>query len=157
LPEVTLDVVVGPLGDDPEAVRQALADVGGATLHLVPEAIRPLMLDADLAVTAGGVTLLELAATGTPSVGICLAQNQAANLAGLAEAGALCFAGFVADPRLPEAVEGSLRELAAAPERRRQLGERARELVDGRGAFRVAEAMRERLAEASKMARQGAC
>lgn len=157
LPEALLDVVVGPLGDDPEAVRQALVDVGGVTLHIVPESIHPLMLDADLAVTAGGVTLIELAATGTPTVGVCLAQNQQANLVGLAAARALRFAGFAEDPGLPGAVEGALAELAADAGRRQKLGERARQLVDGLGARRVAQAMRERLAEAPLIVRNGAC
>jgi spore coat polysaccharide biosynthesis predicted glycosyltransferase SpsG len=157
LPTVSLDAVVGPLGDGPEVMRQALADVGGATLHIVPESIRPLMLDADLAVTAGGVTLCELAATGTPAVGVCLAQNQQTNLVGLDRAGALRFAGFAEDPGLPLAVEGALAELAADAARRRELSARARHLVDGLGARRVAQAMRERLAEAPLIVRNRTC
>jgi spore coat polysaccharide biosynthesis predicted glycosyltransferase SpsG len=157
LPEATLDVIVGPAGDVPAAVTAALAGLGGVILHAAPESIRALMLDADLAVTAGGVTLLELAATSTPSVGVSVVSNQQANLAGLARSGALLLAGGAGDPGLPDALEAALTSLTADAGRRRALGERARQLVDGRGAARVAEAMRELLAEVSLAARGGRC
>lgn len=157
LPEATLDVIVGPAGDIPAAVTAALAGLGGVILHAVPESIRALMLDADLAVTAGGVTLLELAATATPSVGVSVVSNQQANLAGLARGGALLLAGGAGDPGLPDALEAALTSLTADAGRRRALGERARQLVDGRGAARVAEAMRERLAGVPLAASNGRC
>jgi len=157
VPAATLDVVVGPAGDTPAAVTAALERIGGVTLHAAPESIRPLMLDEDLAVSAGGVTLAELAAAATPTVGICLAPNQQPNLAGLARDGALLLGGVAEGPGFPEALEGALASLAADAGRRRALGERARQLVDGRGAARVASAMRQHLAETPLTAEIGRC
>lgn len=156
LPHALVDIVVGPVGDDPDTVERALAASDRARLHIAPESLRPLMLGADVAMAAGGVTLLELAATGTPTVGICLAPNQRLNLAGLERDGALLFAGLAGDPALADAVEAALADLAVDARRRLALGARARQLVDGRGAARVAGAIRERLAEAGLAARSGA-
>jgi len=146
LPGAALDAVAGPAGDAADAVRAALADLGDVTVHAAPASLRPLMLRADLAVSAGGVTALELAATATPAVGVCLAANQRRNLLGLADEGALVAAGDADDPGLPAAVRAAVAALAVDPERRRRLGARGRALVDGLGAARVADAMRARLA-----------
>jgi spore coat polysaccharide biosynthesis predicted glycosyltransferase SpsG len=157
LPRTTLDIVLGPVGDGLGAMRAALTGLRGFRLHAAPEPIRTLMLEADLAVTAGGVTLLELAATGTPMVGICLAPNQHTNLTGFARENAALFAGFAEDPELPGAVGAALLPLAADAGRRRALGARARQLVDGLGSARIAGALRGLLVPASAAVKNSQC
>ena len=157
LQDAELDIVVGPLGDDPQAVMAALAGLSGFRLHRAPESLRRLMLEADVAVTAGGVTLLEAAAAAVPAVGVCVAPNQEPNLSGFAREGACAFAGRAEDSGLPSAVEAALVALAADSGRRRVMGERARQLVDGRGAERVAEAIRTRLVQIPVAAEMGPC
>jgi len=144
LPSAGVDIVVGPLGDSLDAVRAAIGGADGITFHESPETLESLMEAADLAVTAGGVALLELAAAGLPSVGICLAANQEANLAGFARAGATVLAGRASDAGLGDMVAEAVRGLAAAAPRQ-TLAERARALVDGHGASRVAACIRARL------------
>jgi UDP-2,4-diacetamido-2,4,6-trideoxy-beta-L-altropyranose hydrolase len=146
VPSAVVDVVVGPLAAATDGLSAELGGAGGVTLHRKPATLRPLMAAADLAVSAGGVTLLELAATATPSVAIVLVANQAAAVAGLAGAGAVVSVGDAAEGDVAARVRIALAALAADPGRRRVLGGRARELVDGRGAVRVAEALRTRLA-----------
>jgi len=147
LPAAVVDLVVGPAGDDPSLVVEKLADLDGVNVHAAPESVRPLMLGADLAITGGGFTLFELAATGTPALGVELAPNQRANLAGMVGAGTLVVAGKAEEAGLHEAVGRTLRTLALDVERRRAMSQRGLALVDGRGAVRVAEAIRARLAE----------
>jgi spore coat polysaccharide biosynthesis predicted glycosyltransferase SpsG len=142
LATAAVDVVVGPVGDAADAVARALAGVGGVTVHAAPESLRPLMLAADLAVSGGGVTALELAATATPTVAVRLSENQRRNLDGLERAGAVVPAGDAADPGLAAAVEAAVAALARDPARRRRLGEQGRDLVDGRGVTRVADELR---------------
>jgi spore coat polysaccharide biosynthesis predicted glycosyltransferase SpsG len=144
LPDADLDVVVGPDADT-LIVKRALRSVPGVTLHVAPADMRAIMLTADVAVSAGGVTVLELAATATPCVGVCVAPNQRRNLVGLETAKALLFAGAAEDFRLPAAVRDALAVLRTDAGRRRTLGERARRHVDGGGAARVAEAIRTRV------------
>jgi spore coat polysaccharide biosynthesis predicted glycosyltransferase SpsG len=147
LPDATVDVVVGPAGDGPAAVAAGLAGADGVEIHAAPGSVRPLMIEADLAITGGGVTVFELAAAGTPAIGVELAPNQRPNLLGMAEAGTLLVAGRGTEAGLDEAVSRALEDLAPDAERRRAMSRRGRELVDGRGAARVAEAIRAGLEE----------
>jgi spore coat polysaccharide biosynthesis predicted glycosyltransferase SpsG len=133
-----LDVVVGPAGDAYERVRAALAGLPEVRYHRAPSGMRPLMIETDLAIAAGGVTVYELAAAGIPTVGIALAANQRPNLEGLAAAGAIVRAGDADDAGVASRVEAAVAALAADRDRRADLARRARSLVDGRGAARVA-------------------
>jgi spore coat polysaccharide biosynthesis predicted glycosyltransferase SpsG len=40
------------------------------------EEIKEIMLESDMAISAGGQTLYELARVGVPTVGVCIADNQ---------------------------------------------------------------------------------
>jgi UDP-2,4-diacetamido-2,4,6-trideoxy-beta-L-altropyranose hydrolase len=105
----------------------------------------------DLAVTAAGGTLVELARVGTPAVAVVVADNQAPGARALAEAGAVVNLGR--HETLDAAAIGvAVAELADNPDRRQALSRRGRELVDGRGAARVLDAMHE-LAAAGVAAR----
>ncbi len=142
VPEATVDVVAGPFG-----ARDRLGATGDATggaragrvaVHGDVPDMRPLMRAADLAVTGAGVTLYELAATGTPAVVVEVADNQAPNASGFAAAGAALRAGRSGDRGLRDGIAAAVARLAGDPALRTAIAARARELVDGRGALRAA-------------------
>jgi len=107
---VRLDVVVGPWFAGVAELRALAGGSGGAiVVHEQPRDMRALMLAAGLAISGGGQTTFELAATGTPTVAIRLADNQTLTLETLAEAGALIQAGalvndtsIVRETKVPE-------------------------------------------------------
>jgi spore coat polysaccharide biosynthesis predicted glycosyltransferase SpsG len=143
---ITLDVVVGPLVEDVAAVREAVRSTPGrVTLHESPKHLRDLMLAADLAITGGGQTVYELAATGTPMVAIRLAENQRLNIEAMQAAGVLEYAGDVHDAALETGLVAALATLAADTARRAEMSRRGRGVVDGRGAGRLARAVRDLL------------
>ena len=142
VPDATVDVVAGPFG-----ARGGLDVAGEATgraradrieVHGDVPDMRPLMRAADLAVTGAGVTLYELAATGTPAVVVEVADNQAPNASGFAAAGAALRAGRSGDRGLRDGIAAAVARLAGDPALRAALAARARMLVDGRGALRAA-------------------
>jgi UDP-2,4-diacetamido-2,4,6-trideoxy-beta-L-altropyranose hydrolase len=141
LPECALDVVIGPFCSQTAPIEAAARQHAAVTLHLHPTHVRALMLAADLAITAGGQTTYELAATGTPAIGIQVAENQAGNLQGWARRGALLPVGCVTDPDLEFKLRAALLALAGDPARRATMSRRGRALVDGRGVPRVARAI----------------
>jgi spore coat polysaccharide biosynthesis predicted glycosyltransferase SpsG len=96
-----------------------------------PDSMAEALAAADLAVTAGGQTMLEAAALGIPTVAVPVAANQEGQARALADAGA------VRMTTVGEALNevGRLAEDASA---RRSLSEAARAAVDGKGARRVA-------------------
>jgi UDP-2,4-diacetamido-2,4,6-trideoxy-beta-L-altropyranose hydrolase len=89
------------------------------------------LLGSDLIITAGGQTLLEAAAAGTPAIAVVLAENQRSQAEAVAGGGA----AVLADPG--PAVAAAVSELAADRDRRAALALSGQELIDGFGALRV--------------------
>jgi spore coat polysaccharide biosynthesis predicted glycosyltransferase SpsG len=123
--------------------RQALGDLLGRTRRrfTVREDVSEMsaaMAHADLAVCSFGMTSYELAAMGVPAVCVCLTEDHAESASALVAAGmgiSVGVDGQDTETRLAAAVEGLLVDRNA----RAQMSARARKLVDGRGARRIAE------------------
>ena len=138
LDTATVDLVAGPFAR--EGVTDAIENPR-MIVHRGVSTLRSLMLAADVAVSGAGMTLLELAATATPTVFLTLAANQRPNAAAFELAGAGVAAGSADHPDLAVTVARCLERLAADAALRERLGAAARRLVDGQGARRVAQEM----------------
>ena len=140
---VELVAVTGPAFSDPRALESSLPglphplrlerDVSG-------DRLAELMLEADLMVGSGGMSVYEIAALGTP--GVVLAQNEREDkrMRDFARHGTVRYLGLgtdVADADLFAEVDGLLRDAS----RRREMSARGRSLVDGLGAARAADAV----------------
>lgn len=101
-----------------------------------------LFASADLVLSAAGVTLLELCCIGTPTALVQIADNQAAGYEAAVSQGLT--AGLGTDPR--EHIE-TLRTLLLHPAQRETLGEKAKTVVDGRGADRILDKIEAQLHE----------
>jgi UDP-2,4-diacetamido-2,4,6-trideoxy-beta-L-altropyranose hydrolase len=126
------------------SANPALDALGAACRRYGPSA---LLVDApdlssffgrhDLQVGAGGGALWERCCIGAPTIAIAFADNQRPSLAALEAVGAVKAVSPIDLDSLGKAVHRLIDDPAA----RRRLSERARTLVDGRGAERVALAM----------------
>jgi len=125
LPSATIDLALGPLSDDRADPWE------GVTLHRGLRSLRGLMLQADLAVTGGGMTIYECLAAGTPTVGVCLADNQRPNIDALSRAQLIM--------SIESSLEDAVRRLAADSRLRRRMSAEGQRRIDGRGAERVAD------------------
>jgi spore coat polysaccharide biosynthesis predicted glycosyltransferase SpsG len=106
-----------------------------------------LAWEADLAITAGGLTMFELACVGTPSIVVCGEPFEVEPGIRLDKAGAvvsLGFGGGVDYAKLPDLVD----DLSNGVEVRRRMSARGKESVDGRGCERTVGLIRERLEQA---------
>ena len=140
--DLVVSAVIGPCVEHVQAIEQAAR----ACRHEVrllhdPHAIWETMRDADLAVSAAGQTLYELAAVGCPTVAICVADNQEAQWQAFADAGVVRQAGRAGEPNLIRRVLEAVDSLLPNAPVREAMSAAGRQLVDGRGAGRVAEAM----------------
>jgi spore coat polysaccharide biosynthesis predicted glycosyltransferase SpsG len=137
-------VVLGPaFRHEPEltvAVSHSTLDL---SIVRCPRHMVPLMQEADVAITAGGMTMFELACVGTPSVVICGEPFEVETARRFERAGIvkqLGFGGEVDYARLPTMIE----DLSADVEERTQMSRRAQQLVDGWGCERILNVILER-------------
>ncbi len=135
-----LDVILGAKCPHLDTVRQRIARLPGAELHVDSNRVARLFAVADIGIGAGGVALLERCCVGLPSLGICVADNQAAGLAALMKLGVVESLGSLSELAAGQ-VAASLLTMMAEPGRLRQMSETAMVLVDGHGADRLASIM----------------
>jgi UDP-2,4-diacetamido-2,4,6-trideoxy-beta-L-altropyranose hydrolase len=142
LPAATLDVVLGPYV--PRPARPLSVGPDRVRFHEALPSLLAVMQAADLAVSAGGQTIYELAATATPTVAVWLAENQRAQVEEFARRGTLWAAGGVGGPEpIEERVTELVMRLAADVDARRAMSAAGRGCLDGHGASRTASAILE--------------
>jgi spore coat polysaccharide biosynthesis predicted glycosyltransferase SpsG len=135
VPAARIEVLLGPLfhAANVTAVETFAQLDGKIALHQSAD-VAKLMRAADLALSTGGQTLFELAATGTPTIALEVADNQRHNIDSLAVEGTL-----VRTTR--ETIAKDVAALASDREQRQAMARRGQRLVDGEGKERVAEAL----------------
>lgn len=135
--ELWIDVVIGASNPHRDQIRQCCAGRENIHLHCQTPNIAGLMAAADLSVGAGGVSMLERCALGLPAVVIAAADNQVAGSERLSQQGGAIYLGMhneVSSQSLRRVLTGVLE----MPELLRHMGRRCEQLVDARGAERVA-------------------
>ncbi|WLG52394.1 UDP-2,4-diacetamido-2,4,6-trideoxy-beta-L-altropyranose hydrolase [Pseudomonas sp. FP1742] len=140
LHELEVDFVAG--ADNPawEQMQALAAYRPNWRLHSFVSDFYRLMTEADLFIGAGGGTSWERAAMGLPTICIAVSNNQQANGEVMATSGAHVFLGnreHVSVEQLRQAIGFVVGNQVF----RQSLAERSRQLVDGRGALRVAAAL----------------
>lgn len=135
--------IVGPSFSHGQAVREAARRAKRVRVVEQPTAVSGLMQEANLAVSAAGQTLYELARVGCPTVAIRAADNQTAQLEAFKRLGIVDAAGDAADRNICATVAQRVRGLIASPDRRAAMSAAGQGLIDGQGALRVASVMRE--------------
>ncbi len=103
---------------------------------LSAEGIKDLMLNADIVITAAGQTLYELAATGTPTIAIAVADNQKNNIHEWFKTGFLIEPIFYNEINCTKKIADQLHKFNSIA-LRKKCGSAGRKKVDGQGSRRV--------------------
>lgn len=128
---VIIHAVIGPLNRHRDRLREKAAHQKHLKIYEGVSDLAGLMAKCDLALSAAGTTLYELAAVGVPTVCFTIADNQVSCAEGFAAGGAVIY-------EKGRDFAGQLKALAADYPRRGQMSAAMRELIDGRGAGRIA-------------------
>ncbi|MDD5437309.1 MAG: glycosyltransferase [Candidatus Omnitrophica bacterium] len=138
-PEMKKTVIVGNGCKDLGGIRRAKDRC--TELVYAPDAktMKSVMLGSDIAISAGGQTLYELARTGVPTIAISIADNQLNNIKGWRKAGFIEYAGSWdgGGKVLP-----NILKCMTKLERRDSRSEKSsagRAHMDGKGSLRIAE------------------
>lgn len=134
-----VEVVIASRSPHRKAVEAALRRLGNAsTLTFdAPNLIEQLAL-ADLAIGAGGVSLLERMAAGVPSVSIAIVDNQRAFVEGANIAGGTIGIGDIKDASV-KSLNSLIKNIIMDASLRSEMAVNARCIVDGHGPNRVVE------------------
>lgn len=100
------------------------------------EKMKIIMLESDIAISAGGQTLYELARIGVPTIGICVAENQLGSIREWKKIGFLENAGLYNENNTIARVDRLLKHLENIKLReiKSKIGKK---FVDGKGSFRI--------------------
>lgn len=137
--EARLDLVLGGGAPSLPALWALAARDSRVELHVDTQYMPQLILEADLAIGAGGSTTWERCVLALPTLTLILADNQVAAATALAAAGATpCL--DVHAPDFETALVRETRALLSDSDRRAALSAASAAVCDGLGADRVAEA-----------------
>jgi spore coat polysaccharide biosynthesis predicted glycosyltransferase SpsG len=136
--DFVVDAVVGPFADPARLAAAGARCRRSVRIHHDPPDLPGLFLEADLAVSAAGQTLFELAWAGCPAVAIIVADNQRTNLEGFAARGTVRAPSAPDAPDFAARLAETLRELLGDAPARHAMGAAGQRLVDGCGARRAA-------------------
>lgn len=132
-----VDVICGRFSGRKEKLEELFGRHGSVHIYPFVEKVWELYERADVAISAGGSALYELASMGVPTITYSFADNQIPNVRSFNEKGLMPCAG---DIRRDDIYGGIVRILDdMGPLKSRQdISERLMELVDGKGAARLA-------------------
>lgn len=133
-----ITVVVGPFFKNADEIKSIIGKMNKkVNLVINPQDMKELMLSSDLAITSGGTTLYELAATGTPAIVFCAADNQKGSIRGMSRIGTIINVGR-GDHFSKKNFQKEVKKLIPNFLLRKQMSEKGQKLVDGRGSMRCA-------------------
>ncbi len=140
-----IEVVIGPAFKHHKELKEAV-NKNQRNFDIIHNATNmcALMQRSDMAITAAGNTMFELACVGVPGIVICGEEFEEETADRMEKYGIvenLGFGGRVS----PEKIYKSVRRLMDDKNRRAEVSRRGQELIDGRGAGRVVKLIKERL------------
>lgn len=134
---IQIDAICGIYNPNFDILCARYKEFENIVLHRSTDKIIDYMRSADVAISAGGTTLYELCACGTPTISYIIADNQVDNATWFAEHDVIELAGDARKDDIGSNLSGIL-ERYKDREYRKMLSEKMQEMVDGYGAERIA-------------------
>ncbi len=134
----TLKVVIGPAVDQPDHVAQAIHRFDpDAEILRAPDTLTDILAETDLGIVSFGVTAYEAAAAGVVHIALCIDEDHERSASAFTDAG-VGFGIPVSEMNWTADLITQVSALLADPAKLTQQGKKAKALVDGKGAERVA-------------------
>nr|WP_320026564.1 UDP-2,4-diacetamido-2,4,6-trideoxy-beta-L-altropyranose hydrolase [uncultured Acetobacterium sp.] len=136
LDQLQLNVVVGSAFRNKNKIVELSKQNMNINIFYDPPAISEIMIRSDIAITAAGVTVYELFATGTPLIALITTNNQRIFVEELEKKEFLINGGILEEWNDKKFI-GCLKSLMNDHDRRIQMSLRTQKILDGNGATRV--------------------
>ena len=133
-----VDVICGTYYTEYDELCKRYEAIDNIYFHRAVSNIEKYMMEADLAVSAGGTTLYELCAMGVPTISYSFADNQIENVRQFHEDRVIDYAGDVRKDVVVATVNQYLDVYRQDRELRSERSRKMQMMVDGKGAMRIA-------------------
>lgn len=137
----TIDVICGIYNTNYNKFVKKYENNKNIKLHQAVNNIEQYMKKADIAISAGGMTLYELCAIGTPAISFSFADNQLDNVRQFQEDRLIDYAGDARMDDIAGTINQYLTRYRNDFELRKEKSEKMQKMVDGKGAIHLAEAL----------------
>lgn len=131
--------ICGYFNTDYDEMEEIVKKVRNITILKSLPSLVNIIGESDIIVSAGGTTLYEMALMGCPGIVYKLADNQTENIKGFVNKEIALYAGDVRNYFSYDNLVNTISELAKDYEKRKQLSNRGKEIIDAYGARRLAE------------------
>lgn len=138
--KLEINIVVGGMFDNKEKLHFLYDNVENVHLHENVKSMSSLMGESDLAVSANGTTVYELAAARVPTISFSMVEEQIKSARKLNELGVVDYCGeiYQDEKQCIDSILKKIEKYASSPEARNALATKANSIVDGRGCERIA-------------------
>jgi len=137
-PNLIKNVIIGRAFQNIDEIKKCENKNTNLIYYPDAEKMKEIMSESDIAISACGQTLNELASVGVPTIGICVTENQLRNVKGWEKAGFLEYAGWYEEGNFVERLKNLLKDLEDVNARKSK-STAGKKLVDGRAGLRIYE------------------
>ena len=142
-PDIIKNVIIGKGFKNVKEIEKETDNNTNLIYYPNAQKMKEVMLESDIAISAGGQTLYELARTGTPAIAVLVADNQMGNIEGLEKAGFIEFAGNWDNKNMLNQVLKKIEKLKKY-NLRLEKSKIGKYLVDGKGSIRIVKSLETR-------------
>lgn len=138
--DIIFHIVIGSFNKNLEELNKLVSNCPNIKLHYNVNKISELMNKCDIAISAGGTTLLELCACGIPTIGFTIADNQIAGTKCLEDKKAMIYVGDARYDvkKVMKNISETAKILVESIELRNYLSKNMNNVIDANGANRIA-------------------
>jgi len=135
-PNLIKNVIIGRSFQNIDEIKKYMNKNTNLIYYPDAEKMKEIMLESDIAISAGGQTLYELARIGVPTIGICIAENQLGSIWEWEKIGFLGNAGWYNEDNIIARVDRLLKHLENIKlrETKYKIGKK---FVDGKGSLKI--------------------
>ncbi|MBA7589475.1 hypothetical protein ES708_31560 [subsurface metagenome] len=135
-PELNKNVIIGRAYQNVEEIKKEADKNTNLIYYPDAEKMKEVILNSDIAISAGGQTLYELARVGVPTIGICVAGNQLGNIKEWTRIGFLEYAGWYNKGNILERIKNGIEYLKDLKIRKNKF-KITKKFIDGKGSSRI--------------------
>jgi len=135
-PNLIKNVIIGRAFQNIDEIKKCADKNTNLIYYPDAEKMKEVMLESDIAISACGQTLNELASIGVPTIGVCIAENQLENIKSWKEIGFLEYAGWYSKSNILEEIKNVIEHLKDSKERKNKC-KIVKKFIDGKGSLKI--------------------